>query len=189
MNAKASLMENTNYDQAVAMSSFFSKLFNMYISPDEIMSDANSLANKAIYEYCTLIEILDTYFPSDRYPYEKEDIMAVLNHLVSKDLMLRRKYISFLFFIRDVESVFHDRIMGVRYLREKSIEVSIWNNNRIKRVDTVFFRSQFIRIEVLLDEIHKKREVRKLKKKHDKVTPPHITDSGYIYHDGKLITK
>lgn len=161
--------DDADYQLAETMANTFGKIFNMDIKPSDFMFDKDHSTNTALDEYANLNEILNYYFVGDRYPYSKKCIMAVLKYLYHNDIQLKMRHMFFLHYIKHVEMAYGTRVCGVDYLKEKSIEMQLWDKMRIKRVDTCIFRKEFIRIENVVDMIYKKRVNRKKKlKKKDK---------------------
>lgn len=141
-------------------------IFNKDINPSELMKTENDISNSLIDSYVKLRDSLK-HFPSVRYPYEKEDILAVLAHLYHNIFWLRIKCSEYCIFSYKVFNVFHEKRMryngGVKWLINESSEYSLWSG-KTKHVDTKGFRRTFRKIEKAFNEIIEKRRKRKEKK-------------------------
>lgn len=142
-------------------------IFNKDINPSESMKTENDISNSLIDSYAKLQDSLK-HFPSVRYPYEKEDILAVLAHLYHHIFWLRIKCYEYSIFSYKVFDVFHEKRMfynkGIKWLINESNSFCLWTG-KTKHVDTMGFRRTFIKIEKVFDEIIEKRRKRK---KNDK---------------------
>lgn len=157
---------NTDRSAVDAMTHSFKKMYRMELDSYDIMHFSNDMANKAVEEYSQLYELLESYFPSKRYPYSKECIISVLSHLYHHDITLRSRYIDFIFFIRYVEEIYHFRPdHAVMFLKNKCIQTCIGEDGvYMIHCDSVHFRRTFLRIEDTLDRISDQRKKRERKK-------------------------
>lgn len=161
--------EKLDMKDAESLSAFISAAFKLDCKPENFINSTNELADKAIEEYKKLDEILNNYFPSVRFPIDREDVISTLAYLYNNNILLKMKHVDFLFFIQDVEYAYHTRTKGVKWLKEMCLETCIWNGGFTRRTDTMLFRRSFILIEQKLNEIIQKRLRRKNKKYGTKV--------------------
>lgn len=157
---------NTDMHTVGVMTSVFNKMYKMELDVFDMLVFSNDMADKAIEEYSKLNELIDSYFPSERYRYSKECIISALSYLYQHDITLRNRYIDFIFFIRHVEEKCHLRERGsIASLKNKCIETCM-NDNEVytRHCDSVHFRRTFIRIEETLERISEIRKKRKRKK-------------------------
>lgn len=166
MKSYAECARHEKYDikDAESLSSFISDAFKLDCKPEDFISTTNEMANKAIEEYKKLDEILNHYFPSVRFPIDREDVIATLAYLYNKSIILKMKHMDFLFFIKYVEYAYHTRTRGVKWLLDMSLETCIWNGGFTRHMDTMLFRKTFILIEEKLEQVIQKRLKRKNKK-------------------------
>ena len=141
-------------------------LFNRDVNPSELMHTEDDISNSLIDSYIKLQDSL-RYFPSPRYPYEKEDILSVLAYLYHHNYWLRMKCYDYNIFSCKVFDVFQGKRMihsrGVKWLINESSEYCLWNG-KTKHVDTMGFRGTFRKIEKAFNEIIEKRRKRKEKR-------------------------
>lgn len=154
----------TNYKDACSLSDSVNKIFQLDSKPEDFMKGENEYVDKALDEYSQLQDLLNHYFPSNRYPIDIETIKSVLAHLYQHNILLKMKHIDYLFFIQYVEYVYHTRLEGVEYLKSRCLETMIWCGVRVRRIDSMHFRKTFIYIENVLEEINNKRLIRKKKR-------------------------
>lgn len=80
-NAACARHEKLDMKDAESLSAFISAAFKLDCKPENFLNSTNELADKAIEEYKKLDEILNHYFPSVRYPIDREDVIATLAYL------------------------------------------------------------------------------------------------------------
>lgn len=166
-NSMKYLEYSKDYESCRKAADLIRIIFNKDINPSELMKTENDISNSLIDSYVKLRDSLK-HFPSVRYPYEKEDILAVLAHLYHHNFWLRIKCYEYSIFSYKVFDVFHEKRMfynkGIKWLINKSNSFCLWTG-KTKHVDTMGFRRTFRNIEKVFDEIIEKRRKRK---KNDK---------------------
>lgn len=155
-----------DYDSCEKAANMINMIFNQDVKPTELMNTEDELSNKLLDSYKGLTDSLKC-LPSANYPYEKEDIMAVLAYLYHHNSLLRMKCYDYYVFMGKIFRVFRSKrqyyCLGIKWLIGESYEYCFWNG-RTRHVDTMGFRHTFREIEKAFNEIIEKRKKRKEKK-------------------------
>ena len=180
-NSMKYLEYSKDYESCRKAADLIRIIFNKDINPSELMKTENDISNSLIDSYIKLQDSL-RYFPSPRYPYEKEDILSVLAYLYHHNYWLRMKCYDYSIFSYKVFDVFREKRMihrrGVKWLINESSEYCLWNG-KTKHVDTMGFRHTFREIEKVFDEIIEKRKRRKEKKMKEHIAIKEYVDTMY----------